>query len=166
MNQLQCSKKGGETDTLHKSNTRNAAGSTNQSIASGGVIPKDTVKSTPSDCLSPVTEGREESQQLDPIQLSGTITEDTPVALRTRRCRQQMGPTSINDGEGDLSQATHQERNKDKELIRRLRNLYFAQFLHRGVTRQLGPEHEGPSSNHMVHHPTLTAEPARPRPPD
>ena len=32
-----------------------------------------------------------------------------------------MVPTSINDGVGDLFQATHQEQNKDKELIRQLR---------------------------------------------
>ncbi len=81
----------------------------------------DTIKSTPSEYLSAVTEGREESQQLGPILISRTITEDIPVALRTRRCRQQTGPTSINYGEGDLFQGTHQERNKDKELIRQLR---------------------------------------------
>jgi hypothetical protein len=51
----------------------------------------------------------------------GTITENTPVALRTRRCRQKTGPTDSNDGEGGLFQATDQERNKDKELIRQLR---------------------------------------------
>jgi hypothetical protein len=44
--------------------------------------------------------------------------------------------------------------------------LYCAQPLHRGVTRLLSQDHEGPSSNHMVHHPTLAAEPASPRPPD
>jgi hypothetical protein len=90
-------------------------------MASGGVMPMDTIKSTPSEYLSAVTEGREESQQLGPILISRTITEDIPVALRTRRCRQQTGPTSINYGEGDLFQGTHQERNKDKELIRQLR---------------------------------------------
>ncbi len=63
----------------------------------------------------------EGSLMADPIQIQGKITEDTPVALRTRRCRQQMVPTSINDSVGDLFQATHQEQNKDKELIRQLK---------------------------------------------
>ena len=67
-----------------------------------------------------MTVGREESQQLNPIQIQGTITEDTPVALRTRRCRQQKVPTRIHNCEGDLFQATHQELNKDKELIRQV----------------------------------------------
>ena len=71
--QLQCSEKGGEIDTRHKSTTRNALVSKNRSIASGGVILKDTIKSTTSDCLSTMTEGREESQQLNPIQIQGTI---------------------------------------------------------------------------------------------
>ena len=75
---------------------------------------------TTSERLSLMTEGTEESQQLNPIQIQGTITEDTPVALRTRRCRQQAVPIRINNGEGDLFQATHQELNKDKELIRQL----------------------------------------------
>ncbi len=32
---------------------------------------------------------------------------------------------------------------------------YCAKPLHKGVTRQLSPDHEGPSLNHMVHHPFL-----------
>ena len=117
--QLQRSEKGGEIDTRHKSTTRNAVGSKNRSSASGGVISKDTsdtIKRTVSNCLSTMTEGREESQQLNPISIQGTITADKPVALRTRRCRQQIVPISTNDGKGDLFQATHQEPNN--ELIR------------------------------------------------
>ena len=68
-----------------------------------------------------MTEGREESQQLNPTQIQGTIPEDKPVALRTRRCRQQTVPISTNDGKGDLFQATHQEPNNDNELIRQLK---------------------------------------------
>ena len=87
--------------------------SLNQSIASEGVIPKDTIKITISDWLSSMTEGREESQQLDPIQIQGTITEGTPVALRTRGGRQQKAPNRINDGEGDLFRLTTQDRDTD-----------------------------------------------------
>jgi hypothetical protein len=42
--------KGGEIGTGYKSTTRNAVRSKNQSIASGGVISKGTIKSTTSDC--------------------------------------------------------------------------------------------------------------------
>jgi hypothetical protein len=87
--QLQYSEKGREIDTLHKSIAKNADRSKNRGIASGGVISKDTIKSTTSDCPSLMTEGREESQQLDPIQIQGTITEGTPVALRTTKSTQQ-----------------------------------------------------------------------------
>ena len=100
--QLQCSEKGGEIDTQHKLTAKNADRSKNRSIASGWVISKDTIKSTTSDCLSLMTEGREESQQLDPVQIQGTITDGKPVALRTRKGRQQKAPNRINDGEGDL----------------------------------------------------------------
>ena len=79
--QLQRSEKGGEIDTRHKSTAKNADRSKNRCIASGGVISKDTIKSTTSDCPSLMTEGREESQQLDPIQIQGTIKEGTPFAL-------------------------------------------------------------------------------------
>ena len=58
---------------------------------------------------------------MNPIQIQGTITEDTPVALRTRRGRQQKVPISTNDGKGDLFQAAHQESNNDNELIRQLK---------------------------------------------
>ena len=79
--QLQCSGKGGERDTRHKSTTRNALGSKNrsknQSRASGGVISKDTIKRTTSDCLSSMTGGNEESQQLNPTLVQESITEDT-----------------------------------------------------------------------------------------
>ena len=70
---LLCSKKGGEIDTRHRSTTRNAVGSKNRSMASGGVIPKDTIKGTFSYCRSLRTEGKEETQQLDPIQIKGII---------------------------------------------------------------------------------------------
>ena len=109
--QLQCSEKGGEIDTRHKLTSKTAVRLMDRSIASGGVIPTDTIMSTScttSSCLSPMTEVREESQQLNPIQIQGTITEDTPVALRTRRSRQQTAPIRSNDDEGDLFQATHQ----------------------------------------------------------
>ena len=72
--QLQCSEKGGEIDTRHKSTTRNAVGSKNRSPASGGVTAKDTIKRTTSNCLSTMTEGREESQQLDPTQIQDIHT--------------------------------------------------------------------------------------------
>jgi flagellar biosynthesis chaperone FliJ len=114
---LLCSKKGGEIDTRHRSTTRNAVGSKNRSMASGGVIPDDTIKITTSDGLPSTTEVREESQKLDTIQVQGTISEDKPVALRTRRCRQQTAPIRINDDGGD----SFQERNQDKELIRQLK---------------------------------------------
>ena len=119
--QLQCSGKEGEIDTQHGLTTRNAVGSKNRSIASGGVISKDTIKRTTSDFLSTKKVGRKESQQMNPTQIQGTNTEDKPVALRTRRCRQQTVPISTNDGKGDLFQATHQEPNNDNELIRRLK---------------------------------------------
>jgi len=118
--QLQCSEKGGEIDTRHKSTTRNAVGSKNRSSASGGVISKDTIKRTTSNCLSTMTEGREESQQLNPTQIQGSITEDTPVALRTRRSRQQTVPIRTKDDRGDLFQAT-KNQNKDNELIKQLK---------------------------------------------
>ncbi len=38
----------------------------------------------------------EESQQLDPIQIKGTITEGTSVALQTRRGRKQKASNRIN----------------------------------------------------------------------
>ena len=68
-----------------------------------------------------MTEGREESQQLNPTPIQGTITEDKAVAFRTRKCRQQTVPTSTNDGKRDLSQATHLEPNNENELIRQLK---------------------------------------------
>jgi hypothetical protein len=67
-----------------------------------------------------MTEVREESQQLNPIQIQGTITEDTPVALRTRRSRQQTVPIRTKDDGGDLFQAT-KNQNKDNELIKQLK---------------------------------------------
>jgi hypothetical protein len=118
--QLQCLGKGGEIDTQHKSTARNACKSKNQSISSGGVISKETIKSTISDCLSLMT-GRDESQQLDPIQIQGTITKGTRITLRTKRGRQQKAPNRINDGEGDLFCVTTQGRDTDNELIRQLR---------------------------------------------
>ena len=121
--QFQCSEKleGREIGTRHKPTTRNAVGSKNRSSASGGVISKDTIKRTSSNCLSTMTEGREESQQLNPTPIQGTITEDKAVAFRTRKCRQQTVPISTNDGKGDLFQATHQEPNNNNELIRQLK---------------------------------------------
>ena len=68
-----------------------------------------------------MTEGREESEQLNPTQIQGTIAEDKFVALRTRRCRQETVPISTNDGKGNLFQATHQEPNNEGELIRQLK---------------------------------------------
>ena len=56
-----------------------------------------------------------------PIQILGTITENTPVALRTRRGRQQKEPNRKHDGEGDLFRFTTQERDTDNELIRQLK---------------------------------------------
>ena len=90
-----------------------------QSIASGGVIPRDSIKSTTSDSLSAMTADREGSQQLNPIQIQ-EMTEVTPGALHTRRCRQQTADIRKNDDEGDLFQATN-HRNKDNKLIRHLK---------------------------------------------
>ena len=118
--QLQCSEKGGEIDTRHKLTSSNAVRLKDRSIASEGVIPTDTIMSTTSSCLSSMTEVREESQQLNPIQIQGTITEDTPVALRTRRSRQQTVPIRTKDDGGDLFQAT-KNQNKDNELIKQLK---------------------------------------------
>ena len=118
--QLQCSEKGGEIDTRHKLTSSNAVRLRDRSIASRGVIPTDTIMSTTSSCLSSMTEVREESQQLNPIQIQGTITEDTPVALRTRRSRQQTVPIRTKDDGGDLFQAT-KNQNKDNELIKQLK---------------------------------------------
>ena len=110
--QLQCSEKGGEIDTPHKLTSKTAVRLMDQSIASGGVIPTDTIMSTTSSCLSSMTEVREESQQFNPIQIQGTITEDTPVALRTRRSRQQTAPIRTKNDGGDLFQAT-KNQNED-----------------------------------------------------
>ena len=118
--QLQCSEKGGEIDTRHKLTSSNAVRLRDRSIASEGVIPTDTIMSTTSSCLSSMKEVREESQQLNPIQIQGTITEDTPVALRTRRSRQQTVPIRTKDDGGDLFQAT-KNQNKDNELIKQLK---------------------------------------------
>ena len=68
-----------------------------------------------------MTESKEDSQQLNPNLIQGTITEDTTVALRTRSGRQQSVPISTNDGKGDSFQATHQEPNNDSDLIRQLK---------------------------------------------
>ena len=118
--QLQCSEKGGEIDTRHKSTSKTAVRLMDRSIASGGVATTDTIMSTTSSCLSSMTEVREESQQLNPIKIQGTITEDTPVALRTRRRRQQTVPIRTKVDGGDLFQAT-KDQNKDNELIRQLK---------------------------------------------
>ena len=56
----------------------------------------------------------EESKVQESIQMNG----DTPVAFRTRRCRQQTDSTKIEGDEEDLGQDTN--RNKDKELIQQL----------------------------------------------
>jgi hypothetical protein len=70
-----------------------------------------------------MTEGREESQQSNPIQIQGNIqvTTGTPAALRTRRCIQQKAPNRINDDEGDSFRVTTQDRDMDNELIRQLK---------------------------------------------
>jgi hypothetical protein len=68
-----------------------------------------------------MTEGREESQQWDQIQIQGTITEGNPVALRTRRCRQQKAPNRINGDEGESFCVTTQDRDMDNELVRQLK---------------------------------------------
>ena len=56
----------------------------------------------------------EENKVQESIQMNG----DTPVAFRTRRCRQQTDSTKIEGDEEDLGQDTN--RNKDKELIQQL----------------------------------------------
>ncbi len=66
-------------------------------------------------------DGEEHSQKLDQSRIKKTITEDRHAALRTRSCRQQTAPVRMIDDasdDRDLFQATHQDRNKDKDLIR------------------------------------------------
>jgi hypothetical protein len=66
----------------------------------------------------------EGSQELDQssvsegIELQGTIKDVTPVALRTRSCRQQTSSIRIDGNKGEFGKDTN--RNHDKELIRRL----------------------------------------------
>ena len=55
---------------------------------------------------------------MSPIQMQ-EMTEATPVALQTRRCRQQTAAIRKNDDEGDLFQVTN-HGNKNNELIRHL----------------------------------------------
>jgi hypothetical protein len=90
------SEKGWELDTQRHSTTRNADKRKDQSKASGGVKPKDTIKSTPS-CRQIQLDNKEESQELiqcttseeNKVQESIQMNGNTPVAFRTRRCRQQ-----------------------------------------------------------------------------
>ncbi len=75
---------------------------------------RDTRKTTTSDGLSTMTDGRE---GLDPIKIQETITEYKPVVLRTRTCRQQTAPIRINDDNEDLFRASNLNRNKDSALL-------------------------------------------------
>jgi hypothetical protein len=63
-------------------------------------------------------EGREESQQLDPIQIQGTITDSRGYTHRTSN--KKMQTTKINDDEGDSFRITTQDRDTDNELIGQL----------------------------------------------
>jgi hypothetical protein len=114
------SEKGGEMDTRHSTtSTRNADKRKDQSKASGGVKPKDTIKSKPS-CRKLRLDNKEGSQELiesttseeNKVQESIQMNGDTPVAFRTRRCRQQIDSTKIEGDEEDLGQDTN--RHKDK----------------------------------------------------
>ena len=89
------SEKGGEMDTRH-STTRNADKRKDRSKASGGVKPKDTVKSKPL-CSKLQLDDKEGSQELiecttsveNKVQESIQMNGNTLVAFQTRRCRQQ-----------------------------------------------------------------------------
>jgi hypothetical protein len=66
----------------------------------------------------------EGSQELDQSsvseggELQGTIKDVTPVAIRTRSCRQQTSSIRIDGNKGEFGKVTN--RNDVKELIRRL----------------------------------------------
>jgi hypothetical protein len=112
-------------DAQRNSTTIYADKRKDRSKAFGGVTPKDTIKSKPS-FLQIQLDDKEGSQELilyttseeNKVQESIQMDGDTPVAFRTRRCRQQTDSTKIEGYEEDLGQDTN--RNKDKELIRRL----------------------------------------------
>jgi hypothetical protein len=90
---------------------------------------------TPEECRQPekiqhsfipshAIDNEEGPQELDQssvsegIKLQGTIKDVTPVALRTRSCRQQTSSIRIDGNKGAFGKDTN--RNNDKELIRRL----------------------------------------------
>ena len=117
--QLPRLEKGGET-TIHSQST--------ESIQ----MVQDT---TPEECRqsekiqhsfisSHSVDDKEGSQELDQslvsegIELQGTIKDVTPVALRTRSCRQQTRSIRIDGNKGGFGEDTN--RNNDKELIQRL----------------------------------------------
>ncbi len=96
------SEKGGEMDTQCHSTTRNADKRKDRSKASGGVKPKDTIKSK-SSCRQIQLDDKEGSQELiecttseeNKVQESIQMSGDTPVAFRTRRSRQQQTPLKL-----------------------------------------------------------------------
>ena len=60
----------------------------------------------------------DQSSVSEGIELQGTIKDVTPVALRTRSCRQQTSSIRIDGNKGEFGKDTN--RNNDKDLIRRL----------------------------------------------
>jgi hypothetical protein len=113
--------KGGDT-TIHGQSTEKIQ-VVQDSIFEGGES-GDTVERRLTYCQSRDTDDNEGPQELNQSsapegnEQQGAIKECTPVALRTRSCRQQESSTRNNSGKGEFGQDTN--RSEDKELIRRL----------------------------------------------
>jgi hypothetical protein len=81
----------------------------------------DTIERLLTYCQSRDTDDNEGSQELNQSsapegnEQQGAIKECTPVALRTRSCRQQESSTRNNSGKGEFGQDTN--RSEVKELI-------------------------------------------------
>jgi hypothetical protein len=98
----------------------------------------DTVERRLTDCQPRDTDNKERSQELNQNSASErneqqssapasegneqqeAIKEWTPVALRTRSCRQQESSTRNNSGKGEFGLGHDTDRGEDKELIRQL----------------------------------------------
>ena len=114
------SEKGGDT-TIHGQSTELIQDSTFEGGESGGSVEIRLIY-----CQSIDTDDIEGSQKLnqssDPEnEQQRSIKERTPVALRTRSCRQQESSIRNKSGKGEFGQDTDiTERNEDKELIQQL----------------------------------------------
>jgi hypothetical protein len=94
------SEKGGEMDTLCHSTTRNAEKRKDQSKASGGVKPKDTIKSKPSYCQIQLDD-KEGSQEL----IECTTSEENKV----QESIQMNGDTPVGGGGGGARRISNQK---------------------------------------------------------